>query len=751
MIASPDPRPRAESPHVPESPLVPDGSTPGTQVHSRPARPLTRRELRDRSTLPAEPVGPRVGTDSAFGVSGARSFESLLPSPGAGSDSTRSGAHSLPAPSPTVTGRADATGPLRPRDRREPVESASAGRPAASASGHAPVPSERPAAAERPAPATTTGDFVPRRLRRDPATTSGELAFASGSPSGQPAHGSSSSASPRQAPTTSQGAAPAGAPRAHEAEQAPVRSGRRAAPTPAPAPAPSQGAQHHPFVPSARTPEGRVVAEPNRSTPVQADRDARSASPAAPQVDRARAEQPVRPRGRAAAAQAAPEQGRAGAERQAPYRKHPGAERQAPYGERPVAERPVPQTERPESRSEPPQREYSAAELPPERRPIAERPASMRPLQPQAPRLIPADAPRPADRPTARRDAPRDLRADSTDDLSAVLSAAANTGRAPDGLEFREFDVEPPRDLRHPSSERASAARGGAPAGARSAARPDRTPPVPPAARADDPALARRAAPAFAPATAPAVASRPVSRRSLRNALTSRAASTVAMGFVALLAVATSVPSLSLLSPADVQAMAYSETQVLEIDGQHVEITGGATAAMVGSEAYQAQSIEEYARAAGIRPKATFTNNPLGTIQWPFAVGVHIGDRFGYRNCAGCSTNHRGQDFNPGDGAQIQSIADGVVSVSTESGGSLGAVTMIDHVIDGQTVTSVYAHMQYGTRRFEVGDRVEVGDVIGNTGSTGMSTGPHLHFEIRIGGVGGTHVDPLEWLWANTN
>ena len=230
-----------------------------------------------------------------------------------------------------------------------------------------------------------------------------------------------------------------------------------------------------------------------------------------------------------------------------------------------------------------------------------------------------------------------------------------------------------------------------------------------------------------------------------------RFASTVAMGFVALLAVATSVPSLSLLSPADVQAMALSETTVVPLDGQRVDITGEAAPAAIGREDYQAQTIEEYARAAGIRPKATFTNNPLGTIQWPFPVGVHIGDRFGYRNCAGCSSNHRGQDFNPGDGAQNQSVADGVVSVSTDAGGSLGVVTMIDHVIDGQTVTSVYAHMQYGTRRFEVGDRVEVGDVVGNTGNTGMSTGPHLHFEIRLGGVNGTHVDPLEWLWANTD
>ncbi|WP_353815960.1 M23 family metallopeptidase [Agromyces sp. SYSU T00266] len=239
--------------------------------------------------------------------------------------------------------------------------------------------------------------------------------------------------------------------------------------------------------------------------------------------------------------------------------------------------------------------------------------------------------------------------------------------------------------------------------------------------------------------------------RNRKRALTTRFASVVAMGFVAMLAVATSVPSLSLLTPAEVQAMALSQTTGTTPDGQRVDISGGTLAAGVGREDYQAQTIEEYAQAAGIRAEATFTNNPLGTIQWPFAVGVHIGDRFGYRNCYGCSVDHHGQDFNPGLGAQIQAIADGVVSNSTDSGGSLGVVTMIDHVIDGQVVTSVYAHMEYGSRRFEVGDTVEVGDVLGTTGNTGMSTGPHLHFEIRIGGIDGYWVDPLEWLYANTN
>ncbi len=217
-----------------------------------------------------------------------------------------------------------------------------------------------------------------------------------------------------------------------------------------------------------------------------------------------------------------------------------------------------------------------------------------------------------------------------------------------------------------------------------------------------------------------------------------------------MLAVTTTIPALSLLSEDDVQALAFSQGGGDSIDGQSLAI-GDVTAPSVGREGYASQTIEEYAEAAGIRAEATFTNNPSGTIQWPFAVGVHIGDRFGYRDCAGCSEDHHGQDFNPGFGAQIQAIADGVVSESTDEGGSLGVVTMIDHQIDGETVTSVYAHMQYDSRRMEVGDVIKVGDVIGLTGNTGMSTGPHLHFEIRIGGIDGEWVDPLDWLYANTN
>ena len=270
------------------------------------------------------------------------------------------------------------------------------------------------------------------------------------------------------------------------------------------------------------------------------------------------------------------------------------------------------------------------------------------------------------------------------------------------------------------------------------------------ATRSDVPrgAAARRmpAPDASRPSTRPA-ASAPTRRRRAAG----RMVSMVAMSFAALLAVATTIPSLSLLSPEDVQALALANYGTDSLDGQRVVVNGDIVAQSMQREGYEHQTIQEYAAAAGIRAEGDFTNNPAGTIQWPFAVGVHIGDHFGYRNCAGCSSDHGGQDFNPGLGAEIQAIADGTVAVSTDSGGSLGVVMMIDHMIDGELVTSVYAHMEYDSRRFEVGDTVHVADVIGTTGDTGMSTGPHLHFEIRIGGVDGTKVDPLEWLYANTN
>ena len=153
-----------------------------------------------------------------------------------------------------------------------------------------------------------------------------------------------------------------------------------------------------------------------------------------------------------------------------------------------------------------------------------------------------------------------------------------------------------------------------------------------------------------------------------------------------------------------------------------------------------------------------FTNNASGIVQWPFLLGVPLSDGFGSREevCAsGCSstTNHGGQDFGAGDGAQIQAIADGqVVYVENFEANTMGtgdqdhnggSYVMIRHHIDGQDVVSLYAHLQYKSTPLKIGDTVTRGDLVGLVGNTGMSTASHLHLGIK---VNGSYVDPIPFL-----
>jgi murein DD-endopeptidase MepM/ murein hydrolase activator NlpD len=146
----------------------------------------------------------------------------------------------------------------------------------------------------------------------------------------------------------------------------------------------------------------------------------------------------------------------------------------------------------------------------------------------------------------------------------------------------------------------------------------------------------------------------------------------------------------------------------------------------------------------------SYTNDPNGTIQWPFPIAVPISSGFGARiaPCNGCSSYHEGVDFTPGGGTPIQAIADGVVSTVANDSWGLGSHVVIDHHINGQLVQSVYGHMQAGSIRVTIGQQVKVTDIVGLVGSTGASTGDHLHLEIHVNGV---QVDPFAWLKKNAN
>jgi len=143
-----------------------------------------------------------------------------------------------------------------------------------------------------------------------------------------------------------------------------------------------------------------------------------------------------------------------------------------------------------------------------------------------------------------------------------------------------------------------------------------------------------------------------------------------------------------------------------------------------------------------------FTIDVRPPLVYPVGANAPVGSPFGPRDqaCAACSTNHTGVDWNPGRGTPIVAIADGVVSKIGPAGSTLGVWVAIDHVINGQEITSIYGHMEAGSMPYALGDRVRVGDVVGTVGSTGVTTAPHLHFELRIGGRA---INPLPWLAAN--
>ena len=103
-------------------------------------------------------------------------------------------------------------------------------------------------------------------------------------------------------------------------------------------------------------------------------------------------------------------------------------------------------------------------------------------------------------------------------------------------------------------------------------------------------------------------------------------------------------------------------------------------------------------------------------------------------------SNHTGLDIAATKGTPIKVVATGTV-ISAKYDGSYGNLVKIDH---GNGVETWYAHTS--KMYVKAGQRVEAGDVIAAVGSTGNSTGPHLHLEIR---VNGEHVNPQKYLYNN--
>ena len=160
---------------------------------------------------------------------------------------------------------------------------------------------------------------------------------------------------------------------------------------------------------------------------------------------------------------------------------------------------------------------------------------------------------------------------------------------------------------------------------------------------------------------------------------------------------------------------------------QALMVQSGALAARITDLAARIAEGKRAPQGSGVfvRPGTGETTSPFGPRLHPILNYVKI---------------HTGTDFGAGDG--IAYAADDGVVLFTEFNVAYGNMTVIDHgKIGGVPITTLYAHQ--AAVGVKPGDRVVRGQAIGVIGSTGYSTGPHLHFEVR---VDGEPLDPAPFL-----
>ena len=126
-------------------------------------------------------------------------------------------------------------------------------------------------------------------------------------------------------------------------------------------------------------------------------------------------------------------------------------------------------------------------------------------------------------------------------------------------------------------------------------------------------------------------------------------------------------------------------------------------------------------------------------MQWPIYGHYKITSNYGMRvhPITGVYKLHTGVDISATIGTEFTSMAKGIV-VKAEYNTAYGNMVIIDH---GGGVQTLYAHGSEIVAK--LGQEVNAGDVVLKVGSTGYSTGPHAHFEVRING---SPVNPLDYV-----
>jgi murein DD-endopeptidase MepM/ murein hydrolase activator NlpD len=173
-------------------------------------------------------------------------------------------------------------------------------------------------------------------------------------------------------------------------------------------------------------------------------------------------------------------------------------------------------------------------------------------------------------------------------------------------------------------------------------------------------------------------------------------------------------------------------------DGAILDAVGGPYLPLTSSEALaSALADAEVAFGALGSLRSAVTRIPLSAPLRDASMSSNFGSRTD--PFLGSAAFHAGIDYRSPSGRRVVATAAGRVIAAGRAGG-YGNMVEIDH---GKGLTTRYAHLS--RIDVSVGDTVAAGDLVGRVGSTGRSTGPHLHYETR---VGGTAVNPLRYLEA---
>lgn len=146
-------------------------------------------------------------------------------------------------------------------------------------------------------------------------------------------------------------------------------------------------------------------------------------------------------------------------------------------------------------------------------------------------------------------------------------------------------------------------------------------------------------------------------------------------------------------------------------------------------------------------PQQSYTPEPVvSSGTWTRPAAGRFSSTFGARNIGSGNEFHYGSDIANSIGTPVVSAADGIISHAGPMG-TYGNVIMVTHSINGQIFTTVYAHLS--AINVGVGQSVSKGQLVGKMGSTGRSTGSHLHFEIHEGPWNGSRsnaVNPIRYV-----